>query len=214
MWVGDSMARRTHGTMYGILNATDSSSLNTTSPSSMHVSVEEIDSTRILDASKEKTDAEVCRMFTSLEKGLRPRLCRFTPGAGGRGSEALFLQKQAPCLTNLETFVKDELSGKSNTTASIDVMIISLGIWDLIRPYDCREPKGSPRRSVLQRQDDVIDLLGKLQSPQITIVWRTSGTHAEQHKEGFILKMNKRAMDKIDEMTLELRRNESIASNF
>jgi hypothetical protein len=210
MWVGDSLARRTYGTMYGILNATDSSSLNTTSPSSMHVSVEEIDSTRILDASKENTDAEVCKMFTSLEQGLRPRLCRFTPGAGG----GLFLQKHAPCLKTLETFVKDELSGKSNTTADIDVIIISLGIWDLIRPDDCREEKGSPRRSILQRQDDVMDLLGKLQSPQRTIVWRTCGTHAEQHKEGYIAKMNRRAMDKIDEITLELRRNESITSNL
>jgi hypothetical protein len=213
LWVGDSLARRTYGSMYGILNATDSPSLNTTSPSSFHVSVNEMSSKRVLDASKGNVDVEVCGMFPYLEKELRPRLCRVTPGSGGRGSKALFLEKHAPCLKSLETFVKDELSGKSNITANIDVITISLGIWEQIRPEDCRDPEGSPRRSVLQRQDDAIGLLAKLQSPQRTIVWRTSGTY-KNTKEDFVLEMNKRAMDKIDEITLDLRRNESITSNL
>jgi hypothetical protein len=215
LWVGDSLARRTYGSMYGILNATaDSPSLNTTSPSSFHVSVNDISSKRVLDGSKGNVNVEVCGMFPYLEKELRPRLCRVTPGsAGGRGSMALFLEKHAPCLKSLETFVKDELSGKSNITADIDVIIISLGIWEQIRPADCLDPEGSPQRSVLQRQDDAIDLLAKLQSPERTIVWRTSGTYKDT-KEDFILEMNKRAMDKIDEITLELRRNESITSNL
>jgi hypothetical protein len=86
-------------------------------------------------------------------------------------------------------------------------------MWEQVRPEDCREPEGSPRRSALQRQDDAMDLLGKLQSPQRTIVWRTSGIH-KNREEDFILEMNTRAMDKIDEITLELRRNESITSNL
>jgi hypothetical protein len=213
LWVGDSLARRTYGTMYGILNATDSSSLNTTSPSSFHISVEEITSKRVLDASKGNVDVEVCEMFPNLEKELRPRLCRVTPGSSSRGRIPLFLQKHAPCLKRLETFLKDELSGKSNITADIDVIIISLGIWEQIRPEDCLDPEGSPSRGLLQRQDDAMDLLAKLQSPQRTIIWRTSGTYKDT-KEDFILEMNKRAMDKIDEIALELRRNESITSNF
>jgi hypothetical protein len=64
-----------------------------------------------------------------------PSLCRVMPG-GGRGGSFVF--KTEACLTGLELFVRDELSGKSNITADADIIIISLGIWEALRPWDCK----------------------------------------------------------------------------
>jgi hypothetical protein len=121
------------------------------------------------------------------------------PG-GGRGGSFLF--KEESCLTGLETFVGDELSGTSNITADVDIIIVSLGIWEAEKPGDCKEKDATNPRSMLQRQNDTISLLEKLQSPRRTIVWRTSGYMTRGDKERVVTEMNEKAMDQIEEFAV------------
>jgi hypothetical protein len=188
--------------MYGILN--------TTNASSSHVSVDAIDHWSVIDVNK-RTVTETCDRWTNHTH--HPFLCRVMPGGGRSGS---FIVSSEACLTGLELFVRDELSGKSNITADVDVIVISLGIWEATRPYDCKERNENPR-SMLQRQNDTIALLAKLQSPWRRIVWRTSGFKASKiadAKEGFVAEMNGKAMDQIEEIASGVSRSPSSASNL
>jgi hypothetical protein len=192
--------------MYGILNTTDSNS------SSSHVSKHAIDHGSVIDVNKGGSITETCNSW--MNHSHHPNLCRVMPG-GGRGGS--FIYKVEACLTGLELFVRDELSGASNITAGVDIIIISLGIWEAIRPWDCKERNENPR-SMLQRQNDTISLLEKLQSPRRSIVWRTSGFMAEAStsgaKEDFVTEMNRKAMDQIEEFTPGVNRSPKSASNL
>jgi hypothetical protein len=198
LWVGDSTARRAATTMYGILNA-----------SSSHVSVDAIDHPSVIDVNK-RSKTEECNRWTNHTH--HPELCRAMPGGSGRGGS--FILKAEACLVGLELFVRDELSGKSNITADVDIVVISLGIWEAMRKRDCRE-KGENPRSMLQIQNDTISLLEKLQSPRRTIVWRTSG-HMKSGKkdENFVTDMNGNAMDKVEEITSGPSRSTNSTSNL
>jgi hypothetical protein len=199
LWVGDSTARRAATTMYGILNGL-----------SNHVSVDAIDHPSVINVNKKSKTEELCDRWTNHTH--HPSLCRVMPGGSDRGGS--FILKDEPCLAGLELFVSDELSGNSNITADVDIIIISLGIWEAIRPSDCREKSEIPR-SMLQIQNDTISLLEKLQSPRRTIVWRTSGFMDSGRKnENFVIAMNRKAMDKIEEIASRRRRPTNSTSNL
>jgi hypothetical protein len=145
--------------MHGILNG-----------SSNDVSVDAINHPSVIDVNKKSKTEELCDRWTNHTH--HPSLCRFMLGGSGRGGS--FILKEEPCLAGLELFVHDELSGNSNITADVDIIIISLGIWEAIRPWDWRD-ENEILRSMLQIQNYTISLLKKLQSPRQTIVWRASG---------------------------------------
>jgi hypothetical protein len=199
LWVGDSTARRAATTMYGILDA-----------SSIHVSVDAIDHTSVIDVNK-RSITEPCKRWTNHTH--HPSLCRTMPGgSGSRGGS--FILKEEACLAGLGTFVSDELSGDSNLTADVDIVIISLGIWEAIRPRDCRERNENPR-SMLQIQNDTISLLEKLQSPRRAIIWRTSGfVNSGKNNEKFVIDMNGKAMDQMEEIASVASRNSNSTSNL
>jgi hypothetical protein len=199
LWIGDSTARRAATTMYGILNATNSSS--------SHVSVDEINHGSVIDVNK-RSMTEPCNRWTNHTH--HPGLCRVMPGSRRGGS---FILQGATCWKGLEVFVRDELSGISNITADVDIIIISLGIWEAIKAWKCRESNENPR-SMLQRQNDTIALLAKLQSPQRTIVWRTSGFEQSRAKEDFIVEMNAKAMDQMEEIASSVGRSPNSTSNL
>jgi hypothetical protein len=212
LWIGDSTARRAATTMYGILNTTNSSS--------GHVSVDEISDPNIIDVNARKNNIEVCNRWANHTH--KPELCRTMPGGSGRGGS--FLLKWDPCLAGLELFLRDELSGNSNITADVDIVIISLGIWEALRPRVCREKNENRTRSMLQIQNDTISLLQKLQSPLRTIVWRTSGFMAsgkededfvvDKQNEDFVVNMNGKAMDEIEEIVTGVGRSLNSTSNL
>jgi hypothetical protein len=186
--------------MYRILNITNSSS--------SHVSVDEINDPSVIDVNKKKK-VEVCDRWTNHTH--KPALCRVMPRGSGSGGS--FLLKAEACLAELELFLGDELSGNSNITADVDIVSISLGIWEAIRPWDCREKNENRTRSMLQIQNDTISLLEKLQSPRRTIVWRTSGFMASG-KENFVSNMNGKALDMIEEIALGAGPSSSSTSNL
>jgi hypothetical protein len=174
-WIGDSTARRAAATMHGILKHANSSS---------HISVRSINDVSVIDERK--------------SGDIKDELFR-RPMPGGEARGGLFLYQRIGCLLHLETFLQDELSGKSNTMESVDTIIVSIGIWDATASNLCQDP----RRNVSTVQSEVNTLLlTKLQSRQKTIIWRTSGyDHREKHQ--FISDLNENAMDKIDEIVLD-----------
>jgi hypothetical protein len=184
-WIGDSTARRAAATMHGILEHANSTN---------HISVESIDNRDVINERKEGELKDV--LFR------RPM-----PGGEARGGQ--FLYQRIGCLLQLEAFLQDELSGKSNTMESVNTIIISLGIWDATLQTTCLDPE----RNVTTVQSEVITLLTKLQSRQKTIIWRTSGyRHREKHEA--VADLNEHAMDNIDAIVLDQEQKHGTMSNL
>jgi hypothetical protein len=185
-WMGDSTARRTTGTMYGILEAANSSS---------NVPVVGVNHWGVIDLLK--------------GTGLTHELPYRRPMPGGESRNGLFLLQWLVCLKYIEKVLEDELSGKTNLTKNIDTIIISLGIWEAVNSDECQDPS----RSTTTIQNNVIDLLGNLQSEKRTVIWRTSGYH-QYEKHHFVSDMNGKAMDKIDEIILDQEQKKGTTCNL
>jgi hypothetical protein len=80
---------------------------------------------------------------------------------------------------------------------------VSLGIWEFMRPHDCKDRSGK-NRTTHALLDDTIALLEQFQSSRTMIVWRTSGFAFEDSKI-FRLGMNEKSMDLIDSFSLTRR---------
>jgi hypothetical protein len=184
-WIGDSTARRAAATMHGILKHANSSS---------HISVRSINDVSVIDERK--------------SGDIKDELFR-RPMPGGEARGGLFLYQRIGCLLHLETFLQDELSGKSNTMESVDTIIVSIGIWEAKSSMECHDPE----RNANTVQSDVITLLTKLQSRQKMIIWRTSGYH-HREKHQFISDLNEHAMDKIEEIVLDQEQKNGTMSNL
>jgi hypothetical protein len=199
MWIGDSMARRAATLLYGILDTTKSNS--------SHVSIGAIDGKHISDP-----DEKSCKGWGNPNA---KSLCRVMPGGSPRGGN--FLLRGAICLGELEKILSKEVSGKSKTTADVDIVVISLGIWEAVRPNMCNgNHRINPQKKSMPRLlNDTISHLEKLQSPQRSIVWRTSGHTDTGKRESVILQMNGKAMDQIDEFaSSEMSRSPKRTSNL
>eukprot|EP00978_Attheya_sp_CCMP212_P046051 scaffold371779_cov63-Attheya_sp.AAC.1 len=150
---------------------------------------------------------EPCEQWTNSTPALE--ICRPMPG-NHPGESGRFLFANVCCLKGLDTLIQDELSGFSNMTKNIDLIIISLGVWEDVRAPDCRDSS----RSVLTVQTETIQLLEKLQSKQqTTILWRTSG-YSGNRDPNFISDMNEHAMDQIEELALHTKAMSNSASNL
>jgi len=201
LWIGDSTGKRTALTMYGILNSTNMTT-------GQHVPLEDIDHIRIINKNKGYT-TEPCDQWTNSTPPLT--ICRPTPGNHPEKS-GRFLIAHVNCLTSLETLIQEELSGFSNMTKNVDLIIISLGVWEAVRARDCRDSN----RSVITVQTETIELLEKLQSKQqTTIIWRTSG-YSSKHaqKTDFLSDLNEHAMDQIEELALHTKTKSNSISNL
>jgi hypothetical protein len=124
----------------------------------------------------------------------------FCPAMPNGKPDRHFLFSRLNTLTELERFLLDELSGGSNMTKSVDLIVVSLGIWEFMRPHDCIDRSGK-NRTTDDMLDDVMALIEKFQSSRTMIVWRTSG-FAFENSLNFTMGMNEKAMDLIDSFSL------------
>jgi hypothetical protein len=120
--------------------------------------------------------------------------CKKMPESSGPDHHFLFTRLNT--LYQLESFLLDEISGKSNMTKSVDLFIVSLGVWEALRPKDCKDRSGK-NRTTNALLNDTIALLEQFQSSKTLTVWRTSG-HAHERNKTFINDFNEKAMDLID----------------
>jgi hypothetical protein len=110
--------------MYEILNATNSS--NNAIP------LKNLDARNIMNVNK-RVITEPCNKH---DDPFRPLVCREMPVQGPTSD---FMIYRLPCFMELEGFLTSELSGKSNKTSNVDLIVVaSLGLWEVNKPEYCR----------------------------------------------------------------------------
>jgi hypothetical protein len=197
MWVGDSLARRASATMYGILN--EAAKAANSSNANVNVPVDAIDNGKLINVNKGRI-SEPCKKWIGSKH--QPRWCRAMPG-GGAGD---YVYSMKNTFAELETFVADEVSGKSNITENFDTIIIGMGVWD----YEKTE-----RNMTLSSVTAAIDVLGKLQSVGKTIIWKTSGFRDDDGASNdFFFEVNKRVLDEINSISTRLQQESNTVSNL
>lgn len=185
LWVGDSTGRRAAMNLYALLEWKNSKFLHA-----------EMSSPKLIDVAK--LGPHECDKW--LETEYRPRICRAVNSTIEQGIQGEHIYSKAVCHTDVERFFQAEIEGRANITKDIDVIIVSIGIWDVIKPFACKA--GLKNRTLAQLTSDVIELTNEFQiASGRSVIWRTSG-YSEQQKS-IIDKtstLNKMTMDKIDQI--------------
>jgi hypothetical protein len=174
--------------MFGILQET-----------SDNVPVSNIDSHQVIDINKSNKTQEFCPKWVN--HSYHPYLCRKMPQSS---PDHEFLYVANTCLKNIPDFVSTELANRT-ITQNVDLIIVSQGIWEIVRPWNCK----SSGKNFSQLLEEGIRSLTQLQIP---IIWRTSGyfdtTYYDggkgsadvEKKENATTTMNQEAMDLIDQV--------------
>lgn len=184
LWAGDSTGRRAAMNLYALLEWKNSSFLPA-----------ELSSPALIDATKK--GPHECNKW--LEADFRPHICRTVNFTTKEAMQGEHIYSKAVCHSDIERFLQMEMEGRANITKDVDVIIVSIGIWDVIKPYACRE--GLKNRTLAQMTSDVIELTNEFQiTSGISVIWRTSG-YSEQQKDiiGKTSALNEAVMDKIDQ---------------
>jgi hypothetical protein len=205
LWIGDSTGRRAFATMYAILNHEKSSS--------PHVSSLAISDPAVIDVNKHSgKHIESCnKTFTNVPAHRHPSLCRPAPGSGGEG-RGEFSYIVGTCFDSVELVLQSELDGTTNLTANVDVIILSLGVWEVVERKTCNKvdfrnqdinsnsPGQAEERTPMQRLDQALDLAARFTAKTgKTIVWRTSGYGGFRWTIQGVDRYNNRTMSFIDE---------------
>lgn len=183
MWFGDSTARRASMTMYNLLEQ---------AYGNQTILARTLDSN--IDINKKAT-TEPCLKWPNATVSVN--YCRSMPGSNSTGE---FMQANGACMGDVMDMFQSELDGESNVTAGIDTIIIAIGIWEVMRPQDCR---GNSNLTLNEKEDAVIDLMDRYlhENPDTRIVWRLGGYFGAQETDGYNLKiriMNDRMLNKFD----------------
>ena len=198
LWVGDSTARRSSTTMYGILNA----AANAKDNEEVSVSMDAIDTATITEINKDFL-AEPCNKWVN--HSFHPFLCRDMP-SGRNKEEYNFVHTY--CLYQLEQFLLSELE-EPQITKNVDVMVISQGIWEAVPSKTAICQEGANNRTFPEIQTRNIELLAKYATtnPSTNIIWRTSGHYAaptsRNPKAIYILEANKQAVQQITNLGIK-----------
>jgi hypothetical protein len=195
LWVGDSTGWGASRTLFEILNHKTGSKY--------------LQSPAVVLPSSNLSSKFPCDAFGYSRDEHPQSFCREMP-EGRPGGQFLFTRINT--LTGLESFLLDEISQKSNMTKSVDLIIVSLGVWEQVRPQDCKDRSGKNRttHAVL---NDTIALLEQFQSSGTLIIWRTSGFRAKNSKK-FLVDLNEKAMDVIDDFSLKQQSSRNATSNL
>jgi hypothetical protein len=196
LWLGDSTNRRAAATFYAMLNASKDKSDN--------ILLQEVDHTSVIDVNKGRV-TEVCQKWvnTTFETGL----CRSLPGGG-----ELLVVTEA-CVVGLRKMIIKELDGTTKITENVDVLVISLGIWEVMQQWLCLHPiHGRDTIAVLNETITAVEqLLDK--NTGVTVLWRTSGFDGRAKKVEEIKEQNRYIMDRIDTYS-ESKYQHGLASRF
>ncbi|GAX14364.1 hypothetical protein FisN_11Hh179 [Fistulifera solaris] len=183
LWVGDSTGRRTAMNLYALLDWKNSSFL-----------ADELSSPNLIDAAKK--GPHECNKW--IEANFRPNNCRTVNFTSEEEGEHIYVK--AVCHTDVERFLQTELEGRANITADIDVIIVAIGIWDVIRPQACR--KGLQNRTLVEMVSDLVELTNELQiTTGKVVIWRTSGySEQQEHIINKTSTLNNVTMNKLDQV--------------
>jgi hypothetical protein len=215
LWMGDSLARRSFATFYSILNS---------STYTNHTSVISMTRPSIIDFNKHNPQVEFCPKWQHLPR-FRPDACRPMPisssgssssssgGGGGANDQNAtivttaaatatatrgeFLKMKTTCFSHVEWFLKEELEGRSNLTANVDLVVLVLGIWDVVHIPVCRDSQNP--LTAFERLEHLLTVAARftVQTGK-RIVWRTSGFDTETPNNHVVYALNEQIMNTID----------------
>jgi hypothetical protein len=170
-------------TMYAVLNNTDEA----------HPSVASIDAKSVIDIGKYAPVPQPCGKW--INHTFHPNFCWKMPGSTTDGQ---FMLVNSACTTGVTRFIRMELSNRT-ITKGVDVIIVAGGTWEAIRPWDCAVNNS---RAFDQFQDEAIDAFADFsQLENVTAIWRTTGFDARMENESRTAALNKRAMERINNVS-------------
>jgi hypothetical protein len=183
LWIGDSTGWGASRTLYEILLGKTKSKF--------------LASSKVVLPGSRLSRRYPCTAFGYTRDEHPESFCHAMPH--GKQPDRHFLFSRINTLTELESFLLDEISGKTTMIKNVNLIVVSLGIWEFMRPHDCKDRSGK-NRTTNDLVNDTITLLEQFQSSK-TIVWRTSG-FAFEDSLNVTLSMNEKAMDLIDAYSL------------
>jgi hypothetical protein len=193
LWVGDSTGWGAARTLYEILKHKTGSHY--------------LQSPAIVVPNKHNTSTSPCDAFGYTQGQY---FCHEMP-EGRPGGKFLIMRQNT--LYEVDRFFRNEILGTGgNMTKSVDVIIVSVGVWEAYRPKDCKDRSGK-NRNTNTLMKDTIALLEQLQSSGTVIVWRTSGFGEPKYKK-FLVDFNEKAMDLIDNFSLKQQTSNNSTSNL
>ncbi|KAL7537089.1 hypothetical protein ACHAXR_007575 [Thalassiosira sp. AJA248-18] len=113
------------------------------------------------------------------------------------------------CLGHIHDFVTHELSYQQSITRKYSIYIAGLGVWETVKKAQCHHPlyerfqSSNEHHTKLQWPNTIYQLLQETleklamlaeQSPELLIIWRTSGYYDGDAESRIIKEMNRRAI--------------------
>jgi len=178
---------------------------------------------------------KVCRLLptggwlppTSIPKGT-PNLQRLQ--LHPTRSPLLYDYTNTNCLGHIHDFVTHELSYQQSITRQHSLYVVGPGVWETVKQSACHHPLFETLQSshgqtnqlvwpdtVYQLQQETLEKLSMLaeQSPELFIVWRTSGYYDGDVESHVIKEMNRQALEFIHDWNSKRRRQiKGSRSNF
>lgn len=187
LFMGDSTARRTFGTFYGILNAT-------TNPKDIQVKA--INHPSVIDINK-KVRTERCR------RNKKIGLCRRNPQNVNRTVDLLW---EPVCLSGMAPLIENESSAFWTEMKLYNVVVISTGPWEMT--LRCGTDGWE------QHMDNLLHALYRQEAlhPNVTFVWRTWGYQNVKNPSRVpnlwkrVSVYNKYVMERLDRHDRDLRK--------
>jgi hypothetical protein len=176
LWLGDSTGRRTAMNLYALLQWNHSSFLTT-----------ELSSPKLIDITRH--GGFECDQYTDAHA--RPTICR-TLDDGGTVTFVPLM-----CHKHVEHFFQSE--DTLNITQNMDLIVVALGIWEVLRPWDCKADNRTLENITAAAIHSVYQFE---RSTHKRIIWRTSGypDHGPTFSDA-VTKINDMVMDMIDQTT-------------
>jgi hypothetical protein len=205
MFIGDSTSRRGAGTMYSLLAHDPSSEQAPYEEEKIAAEVVgngEIEQFINLNKGGSRTEPCVLHGWDEATTVNYPDMCRPVPNttSAHQTEPKDFVVMRAPCFKDIEDFLLAELEGRATIleTAQTELLVIAAGIWESARPGDCRDSS----RTREKVWEDTMAAVRRIQTqrPEMTIIWRTSGFHADMDQSPLIHALNNYFMDQLDAM--------------
>ncbi|GAX09852.1 hypothetical protein FisN_11Lh170 [Fistulifera solaris] len=176
LWLGDSTGRRTAMNMYALLQWNNSNFLTT-----------ELSSPKLIDITKRGSFD--CDQWPDAHA--RPTICRSLDGGGTITFVPLV------CHKHVENFFQS--ADTLNITQDMDLIVVALGIWEVMRPWDCKAPNRTLDNITIAAIHNVHEFE---RSTKKRVIWRTSGypDHGSTLTDA-VTKLNEMVMDVIDQTT-------------
>lgn len=142
LWIGDSTTRRAYGTIFALVNSTNSS-----------ISVDDLNNQRVIDVNKfhfqGKIDEDSCTKQRAIaHDNLQPGMVNIWTNASlcRRVGERAFDYIRTECLKELSDIARHTWELKRYS-----LIIIGMGIHDAIKPHFCATPR--PRPGAIKRHN-------------------------------------------------------------